>query len=284
MDPVGSGFGSLNKVRSKGGERNRMFNNWVKSRMISYFCGMVPSCSITDFGCGKGGDIRKFKKAKIYSLCGVDPSENSLREYLRRYREDGSPYILSLVNLSFNLNIAPFLPHMKSDFATSFFSMSYACIDESSFRFFALNVRMSIKADGYFFGICVNSGAIINISEHPNQPHLIGVESSGMLNANDFGQRYTIVIPGTENFQEYLIPNAAFRILEEEYGFKKCLFHELPEIPRAQWTNEVVMAQLIRDIFPSEDITMPKLSNTELSAAQIYKVFSFRKSGAVLTV
>lgn len=57
------------------------FNNWVKSVLITQFAHPVLLKSnhaqgrsrgkVLDMGCGKGGDITKWSKAKIRELLGV---------------------------------------------------------------------------------------------------------------------------------------------------------------------------------------------------------------------
>lgn len=57
------------------------FNNWVKSVLITRFAHPVLSSShggpregrgkVLDMGCGKGGDLTKWEKARIRELIGV---------------------------------------------------------------------------------------------------------------------------------------------------------------------------------------------------------------------
>lgn len=60
----------------------KSFNNWVKSVLITRFAHPVLSSStpgrpgerrgkVLDMGCGKGGDITKWEKARIKELVGV---------------------------------------------------------------------------------------------------------------------------------------------------------------------------------------------------------------------
>jgi mRNA (guanine-N7-)-methyltransferase len=65
------------------------FNNWVKSVLITSFAHPVLAQSaigqgrsrgrVLDMGCGKGGDIIKWSKAKIYEYVGAGMSPQACR-------------------------------------------------------------------------------------------------------------------------------------------------------------------------------------------------------------
>lgn len=91
-----------NSIEEKGlGERQkspivylRNFNNWVKSMLIKQFVdrlcdehvdGFRPV--VLDMGCGKGGDLLKWKKAEIQHLICVDIASTSVDQCRTRYQE-----------------------------------------------------------------------------------------------------------------------------------------------------------------------------------------------------
>ncbi|CAG8850777.1 19880_t:CDS:1, partial [Racocetra persica] len=45
------------------------FNNWIKSVIIGRYVGQ--GSNVLDIGCGKGGDLLKWKAAKISALVGL---------------------------------------------------------------------------------------------------------------------------------------------------------------------------------------------------------------------
>ncbi|XP_043216855.1 mRNA cap guanine-N7 methyltransferase-like [Amphibalanus amphitrite] len=72
----------------------RNFNNWVKSMLIGEFVHRLADESVTghrptvlDMGCGKGGDMLKWKKAEIRHLICVDIAETSVEQCRGRYRD-----------------------------------------------------------------------------------------------------------------------------------------------------------------------------------------------------
>lgn len=66
-----------NNIEDKGRQRRneskiiflRNFNNWVKSILISE--NISPQGVVLDMGCGKGGDLLKWSKARISKLVGL---------------------------------------------------------------------------------------------------------------------------------------------------------------------------------------------------------------------
>ena len=86
----------------------RNFNNWIKSMLINDFADKVKnskpesyrnhrgqrdisrpeeSFTVLDIGCGKGGDLLKWSKAKIDHLVGVDIAQTSVEQAKDRYGE-----------------------------------------------------------------------------------------------------------------------------------------------------------------------------------------------------
>ena len=51
----------------------KKFNNWIKSVLIGKFAhrGSGPGANVLDIGCGKGGDLNKWKQARIRLYVGM---------------------------------------------------------------------------------------------------------------------------------------------------------------------------------------------------------------------
>jgi mRNA (guanine-N7-)-methyltransferase len=52
----------------------KKFNNWIKSVLIGKFAYRprgAAGANVLDIGCGKGGDLNKWKQARIKLYCGL---------------------------------------------------------------------------------------------------------------------------------------------------------------------------------------------------------------------
>ncbi|CAI9583499.1 unnamed protein product [Staurois parvus] len=70
----------------------RNFNNWMKSALINEFLGRVRekktrNIAVLDLGCGKGGDLLKWRKGKIDKLVCTDIADVSVQQCEQRYVE-----------------------------------------------------------------------------------------------------------------------------------------------------------------------------------------------------
>uniref|UniRef100_A0A8D0H9B2 mRNA cap guanine-N(7) methyltransferase n=1 Tax=Sphenodon punctatus TaxID=8508 RepID=A0A8D0H9B2_SPHPU len=69
----------------------RNFNNWMKSVLIGEFIDKVrqkkQDIAVLDLGCGKGGDLLKWKKAKIRKLVCTDIAEVSMQQCQQRFAD-----------------------------------------------------------------------------------------------------------------------------------------------------------------------------------------------------
>ena len=70
----------------------RSFNNWTKSMLINEYMdkirraeGFRGQVSVLDLGCGKGGDLTKWHKAKVDHVVGVDIAATSIEQCKDRY-------------------------------------------------------------------------------------------------------------------------------------------------------------------------------------------------------
>nr|XP_033790048.1 mRNA cap guanine-N7 methyltransferase [Geotrypetes seraphini] len=70
----------------------RNFNNWMKSVLIGEFLDKVretkkEDITVLDLGCGKGGDLLKWKKGKIGKLVCTDLADVSIQQCQQRYND-----------------------------------------------------------------------------------------------------------------------------------------------------------------------------------------------------
>ncbi|OCT76605.1 mRNA cap guanine-N7 methyltransferase isoform X1 [Xenopus laevis] len=69
----------------------RNFNNWMKSALIGEFVEKVQqrtrNITVLDLGCGKGGDLLKWRKGGISKLVCTDIADVSVKQCEQRYKD-----------------------------------------------------------------------------------------------------------------------------------------------------------------------------------------------------
>ena len=69
----------------------RCLNNWVKSMLINAY--VREKDRVLDFACGKGGDLTKYRKARVGTYTGVDIALESVRrDATERYNVGSFPF------------------------------------------------------------------------------------------------------------------------------------------------------------------------------------------------
>lgn len=180
----------------------RSFNNWVKSTIIQKFSpndGFDPRAShhnserifVLDMGCGKGGDLLKWKSAPqpVELYVGVDTADVSIDDARERYnqmrggnRRGGRPLFdarfyamdcwshwigeLPLINdIGADPNVGPGAATRWSkgggfDVVTMMFCMHYAFESETKCATMLRNVAGALKKGGRFIGTIPSSDVI----------------------------------------------------------------------------------------------------------------------------
>jgi len=72
----------------------RNFNNWIKSTLLSVFLKRVKASkkegediNVLDMGCGKGGDLFKWRDGGVTHAIFADLAETSVRQCEQRYED-----------------------------------------------------------------------------------------------------------------------------------------------------------------------------------------------------
>ena len=67
----------------------RNLDNWVKFTLIRTYC--PRKSRVLDLACGKGGDLKKWKKQNIYYYVGVDIASGSISDAVARFKSQSNP-------------------------------------------------------------------------------------------------------------------------------------------------------------------------------------------------
>lgn len=107
----------------------KTFNNWIKASLIREYS---YKANVIEFACGKGGDLVKYKHAKILSYRGIDISTESLKQALVRYNKAHLPFEAEF-----------YYGDMREDFALKNFDFAAELVSCQ----FAIHYAFGVKQD-----------------------------------------------------------------------------------------------------------------------------------------
>lgn len=159
----------------------RSYNNWVKSVLIKKHSPPSPGFKILDIGCGKGGDLQKWRHANPALYVGLDPADVSIQQASGRYREmrqksrgrlfaaefgvkdcfgESLKDVRVVREVGFDERNDPRWGGGGFDVVSMMFCMHYAFESEEKARIMLRNVSGALKKGGKFLGVIPNSDVI----------------------------------------------------------------------------------------------------------------------------
>ena len=159
-DPNKSRHEVLAKRKAGALYKYKFFANAVKRRMYNMYCRRAAA--IVELGCGRGGDIQKWKEAEVGRVVALDLSSAQLEEARRR---DSSSHIewlhMSMLQPELAAALRPRLPGHGADAVVSQFALHYAFESEASASALLRQVASLLRRGGIFFGTAPDSEAIL---------------------------------------------------------------------------------------------------------------------------
>jgi SAM-dependent methyltransferase len=132
-------------------EEIRRYHNDEKRRLIEHVAR--AGNSVLDVGCGFGGDLQKWRHAKVnLSMC--EPDEEALTEAKNRAKN-------LKIKVNFYLGDIHSCPHRKYDIVCYNFSLHYAFQSRELFMNTMREVKKRMKPGGVLMGIIPDSMQII---------------------------------------------------------------------------------------------------------------------------
>ncbi|KAL4067567.1 mRNA capping enzyme-domain-containing protein [Scleroderma citrinum] len=220
------------------------FNNWVKSVLITRFVHPILSSStpsessgkrgkVLDMGCGKGGDLTKWEKARVRELIGVDIADVSIEQARQRWETMRQPrFAASFAALDcYTKPLSNAFPPEKLaqpfDVVSMQFCMHYAFETVEKARCMLQNVSQWLRKGGVFVGTIPNAEYLLERLDAlpPSATQLSFGNSVYSIRFEDrhprplFGHRYFFWLEdAVDNVPEYLVHWNNFVGLAAEYS------------------------------------------------------------------
>lgn len=216
----------------------RNFNNWIKSALIGEFLEKTRQkkkreIAVLDLGCGKGGDLLKWKKGRIHKLVCTDIADVSVKQCQQRYedmksRRDGE----SLFNAEFitadsskELLIEKLRdPEMRFDICSCQFVCHYSFESYKQADMLLRNACERLSPGGYFIGTTPNSFELIKRLETSetesfgNEIYTVKFQKKGDYPL--FGCKYDFNLEGVVDVPEFLVYFPLLNEMVKKYNMK----------------------------------------------------------------
>ncbi|KAL0947134.1 hypothetical protein HGRIS_013265 [Hohenbuehelia grisea] len=278
------------------------FNNWVKSVLITRFAHPAFAASpssgpgrggrgkVLDMGCGKGGDLTKWSKARIRELVGVDIAAVSVDQARSRWETMRPPRFaatFAALDCYTELLSAAFPPARLAepfDAVSMQFCMHYAFETEKKARCMLENVVNWLRPGGIFVGTIPNAEQLLDQLDAipPDQEDLSFGNSVYKIRFEDrnkttYGHKYWFYLQdAVENVPEYVVQWDNFVQLAREYGLEpryKAEFHQVYE----QHQEHPEFKPLLTRMKVVDSHGDSSMDEVQWEAANIYIAFAFER-------
>lgn len=260
----------------------RSFNNAVKTILINKFT--KPGSTVLDFGCGKGGDLQKWDRARVRHVVGVDIAKVSIDHAIQRYQEltrrsrlNAEFYVADLFVEDINKVIDS--KDILFDVVSCQFMLHYSFEVKSKAIQCMSNITERLRKGGIFIGTIPNSSVLFRKLkeaeglEFGNDIYKIRFDQKTSF--DKYGHRYHFYLKDAiDDCPEYLMHFESFKKMVEGYGFKMIFAEGLHDFYR---TNQ--QYPKCRELFERMKLTGNRagLSDDEWEATGLYLAFAFQK-------
>ncbi|CAG8516916.1 10177_t:CDS:2 [Diversispora eburnea] len=204
-----------NNIEDKGKQRRleskiiflRNFNNWVKSVLIGK--NTPEQGVVLDIGCGKGGDLLKWGKAKISKLVGLDVAEVSINDAKNRWGKidhkfDAEFHVFDC--FSKRISMIESIKNIEFDVVSMQFCLHYSFETEEKAKMALQNISSNLKKGGSFIGTSLRPDQL----EFGNSIYSIRFEQKNHFPT--FGHKYWFNLEDAINdCPEYLVHFPTFK-------------------------------------------------------------------------
>ncbi|KAL7419707.1 mRNA cap guanine-N7 methyltransferase [Cryptotrichosporon argae] len=268
----------------------KKFNNWIKSVLIGKFA-VRGGARVLDIGCGKGGDLNKWKQARIRLYVGVDIAATSVEQAAQRYHTMNRPGFDGrfFAHDCYAKPISDVLPDDLRvrdlyDNVSMQFCMHYAFESASKARMMMENVCRYLRKGGIFVGTIPNSELLLQrLDAVPDDAPLafgnscFSIEFVERAHKGVYGHQYRFYLTdAVEDVPEYIVHWDNFVSLALEYGlhlvYKKTFNDVLQD---EQGSRD--FGPLLAKMGVLNDRGESAMDADQWEAANLYMAFAFEK-------
>ncbi|XP_023563273.1 mRNA cap guanine-N7 methyltransferase [Octodon degus] len=216
----------------------RNFNNWIKSVLIGEFLEKIRQkkthdITVLDLGCGKGGDLLKWRKGRISKLVCTDIADISVKQCQQRYEDmknrRDNEYLFNAefitADSSKELLIDKFRdPEMCFDICSCQFVCHYSFESPEQADMMLRNACERLSPGGYFIGTTPNSFELIRRLEASetgsfgNEIYTVKFQKKGDYPL--FGCKYDFSLEGVVDVPEFLVYFPLLTQMLKKYNMK----------------------------------------------------------------
>ncbi|KAI9510407.1 mRNA capping enzyme-domain-containing protein [Russula earlei] len=288
----------------------RNFNNWIKSVLITRFAHPALELStvvdghggragtgglrgkVLDLGCGKGGDLNKWSKARIKEYVALDVAAVSIDQARTRWESlsRGTRFDATFAVLDcYSEPLARGIPRAKLaqpfDVVSMQFCMHYAFESEAKVRCMLENVSTYLRRGGIFVGTIPNAEQLLlRLDQIPaiapelsfgNSVYSIKFESREPRPL--YGHRYSFFLQdAVEDVPEYIVRWSHFIQIAAEFGLHPLYrkeFHEVFE----EFQEHHEFKPLLQRMNVVDANGETEMDDDQWEAANIYVAFAMEK-------
>ncbi|KFO26911.1 mRNA cap guanine-N7 methyltransferase [Fukomys damarensis] len=216
----------------------RNFNNWIKSVLIGEFLEKIRQkktrdITVLDLGCGKGGDLLKWRKGRISKLVCTDIADISIQQCQQRYEDmknrRDNEYLFNAefitADSSKELLFDKFRdPEMCFDICSCQFVCHYSFESSEQADMMLRNACERLSPGGYFIGTTPNSFELIRRLEASetesfgNEIYTVKFQKKGDYPL--FGCKYDFNLEGVVDVPEFLVYFPLLTEMLKKYSMK----------------------------------------------------------------
>ena len=276
--------------------RLRCLNNWVKSAALQR--RVREGDRVMDLACGKGGDLKKYARAKIASYVGVDIALESVRrDAVKRYNaEHAREFPATFVaGDAFVVDLAKVLPESARalDVISCQFAIHYSFSTEQRARTALRNVCKMLRPGGFFIGTTVDANVLVKKLREVdglafwNPVYEVEFDEAFKSKTfprgetGGFGIEYTFTLAdAVTKCRECMVPKDVWVALAADYGLELVEWQNFHDYVHSQLTGADTReraSELWSQIMGDDALS---LTDEEWEAAYLYTTFAFRMSGS----